>query len=387
MHLELTAAQAAFDEDLKRWLHERYPAPPNVEDHRVLAAWEQQLITRGWQAYKWPAEAGGPGWDSVQKYLWEQRVGALGLPLMLRGSGVAMLGPIILAFGTAAQRQRFLPPILSGEVAWCQGYSEPGSGSDLASLRTQALPEGDGYRVNGEKIWTSDAHDADWIFALTRTSSAGRKQQGITFLLIDMRTPGITIEPIISIDGHHTLNRVRFDNVWVPRDQRVGDEGEGWTVAKGLLNHERTGLAFLTLSQRKLQTLRAALVAQGPRQETRGLRQRLERVQIEIDGLQTTERRVLAVTASGQPPTDSASLLKLKGTQLLQAITELLIECAAWDGLPYPLDERRLPPLDRPDPKYAQAEMAQYLIARSASIAGGSDEVQYNVIAKHVLGL
>ena len=226
------------------------------------------------------------------------------------------------------------------------------------------------------------------MFALTRTSDEARRQAGITFLLIELSDPGVTIEPIITIDGHHTLNRVRLEAVRVPVTQRIGGEGEGWTVAKGLLNHERTGLAFLSLSQRKLRTARQALAAQPQHAvETRALRVRLERLQVEIDALATTELRVLAATAGGQPPTDSASILKLKGTQLLQAITEVLIECAAYAGLPYPLNEAGLPPRDRPEPRYAQAEMAQYLIARSASIAGGSDEIQYGVIAKHVLKL
>lgn len=388
MQLRLDAQQQEFQRAVTAWLNALFPEPPDLEDEQVLAAWEEALIERGWQAYKWPAAFGGTGWGMVEKYLWEQSVGALGLPLMLRGAGIALLGPILAGFGTPTQQQEFLPPILSKQVNWCQGYSEPGAGSDLASLRTRAIATGDGYRVSGEKIWTSEAHFADWMFTLTRSSDAGRKQQGITFLLIDMHAPGVSVEPIITLDGHHTLNRVRLDSVLVPAAHRVGAEGAGWTVAKGLLNHERTGLAFLSLSQRKLRTARTALAELTPQHpETRALRVRLEQLQVQIDALATTEMRVLAETAGGQPPTDAASILKLKGTQLLQAITEVLIECGAWQALPYPLDDRGLPPLDRPAPKYAQAEQAQYLIARSASIAGGSDEIQYGVIAKHVLGL
>ena len=211
-----------------------------------------------------------------------------------------MLGPIIAGFGTAEQQARFLPKILSGEQRWCQGYSEPGAGSDLASLRTRAVDEGDAYRVSGEKVWTSDAHLADWMFALTRIDDSGRKQQGITFLLIDLAEPGVSIEPIISIDGHHTLNRVHLDGVWVPKDQRIGAEGEGWTVAKGLLNHERTGLAFLTLSQRKLATARAALEALAVEHDVLRLKRRLEQLQLEIDALASTERRVLVAVTQGR---------------------------------------------------------------------------------------
>ncbi|MEM1436232.1 MAG: acyl-CoA dehydrogenase family protein [Pseudomonadota bacterium] len=190
MNLELTETQKAFRDTLCSWLEECFPTPPDLEDPTVIERWEQLLIERGWQAYKWPVTAGGPGWDMVQKYLWEQEVGALGLPLMLRGSGVAMLGPIIHGFGTTEQQERFLPPILANQVQWCQGYSEPGAGSDLASLRTRAVRDGDDYLVTGEKIWTSEAHKADWIFALTRTADEARRQAGITFLLINLDDPG-----------------------------------------------------------------------------------------------------------------------------------------------------------------------------------------------------
>lgn len=389
MQRALSAGEAAFNAEACAFVA-RFRAPGEVRppEPALLARWKAALIGAGRQAYKWPKALGGTGWSPVCKYLWERACGEAALPADIGGMGIHMIGPILCGFGTPDQQSRYLPGILDGSVAWCQGYSEPGAGSDLASLRTAAVREGDVYRVNGEKIWTSDAHLADHMFCLTRTSSSGRKQAGITFLLIDMRAPGITITPIIGLDGRHSLNRVSLDDVAVPVNDRIGDEGQGWTVAKGLLTHERTGLAFVAESRRKLGVLRAALrMREGHTPvDDDAFRRSLDAVNVELEALETTELRTLAETAEGQAPGVQSSLLKLEGTRIVQRLTELLIEASGWFGLPYPMDARELP-ADRIGPAWCQDEMQQYLIARSASIAGGSDEVQRNIMAKQVLGL
>ncbi|MEE4359966.1 MAG: acyl-CoA dehydrogenase family protein [Pseudomonadales bacterium] len=360
-------------------------SPP---EDALLARWKQALVARGWQAYKWPREFGGTGWSPTRKYLWERECGAVALPPDIGGMGIGMIGPILCGFGTDAQRARYLPGILEGTTWWCQGYSEPGAGSDLAGLRTQAVLEGDHYRVNGEKLWTSDAHKADRMFCLTRTDSSGRKQEGITFLLLDMRDPGIEIVPIRSIDGRHSLNRVVLTDVRVPVEDRIGEEGRGWIYAKGLLTHERTGLAFVAESRRKLAVIRRALAEQAPFAPLgdSAFARKLDAIETALTALETTELRTLAETAEGQAPGAQSSILKLEGTRIVQRLTELAAEASGWLALPYPLVGNELAEA-RIGPRWCQDEMQQYLIARSASIAGGADEVQRNIIAKHVLGL
>lgn len=394
MDLEFSAAQAAFRDEARSFVAEfRAAGAVDPPDDGTLARWKAALIERGWQAYKWPREHGGPGWDATQRYVWERECGGAALPPDIGGMGISMIGPILCGFGSDEQRARHLPGILDGSVHWCQGYSEPGAGSDLASLRTAAVrrqdaEQGDHYVVDGEKIWTSGAQHADRMFCLTRTDNSGRKQTGITFLLLDMRDPGIEVVPIISIDGCHTLNRVTLTGVRVPVAERVGEEGEGWTVAKGLLTHERTGLAFVAESRRKLAVLRRALAEEvgcAPVRAT-DFAARLDAIETELTALETTELRTLAECAEGEAPGAQSSILKLKGTQIVQRMTELLTECAGWYGLPYAMEDHELP-AERIAARWCQDEMQQYLIARSASIAGGSDEVQRNIIARHVLGL
>jgi alkylation response protein AidB-like acyl-CoA dehydrogenase len=389
MHRALSAVEAAFNADIREFvLRCRDLNDVSLPDADLLRRWKGALIAAGWQAYKWPKAHGGTGWSPVCKYLWERACGEAALPADIGGMGIHMIGPILCGFGTADQQARYLPGILDGTVAWCQGYSEPGAGSDLAALRTSAVREGDVYRVNGQKIWTSDAHHADRMFCLTRTSSSGKKQTGITFLLLDMRAEGITVTPIIGLDGRHSLNRVTFDDVRVPVHDRIGEEGKGWTVAKGLLTHERTGLAFVAESRRKLDVLHLALRDRQGHTPLDDLvfRRKLDAVQVELEALETTELRTLAETAEGQAPGVQSSLLKLKGTLIVQRLTELLIEASGWMGLPYPMLAHELATA-RIGPAWCQEEMQQYLIARSASIAGGSDEVQRNIMAKQVLGL
>lgn len=389
MQLSFTPAQERFRDEarafVRRFRDEETATPPESE---LLARWKAALIAEGRQAYKWPARFGGPGWDAVQKYVWERECGAAALPPDLGGMGLAMIGPILCAHGTEAQRARHLPAILADTVWWCQGYSEPGAGSDLASLRTRAVRDGDHYRVDGEKLWTSDAHKADRMFCLVRTDDTGPRQAGITFLLLDMRAPGVEVVPVLSIDGRHTLNRVILDGVRVPVEERIGEEGDGWRVAKGLLTHERTGLAFVSESRRKLRVLRAALAARTPGVpvDDDAFRRKLDAVETALSALECTELRTLAETAEGQAPGAQSSILKLEGTRIVQRLTELAAECAGWRGLPYPLDGTELA-AERFAPRWVQDELQQYLIARSASIAGGSDEIQRNIVARHVLGL
>ena len=394
MQLAFTDEEAEFREEVRTFVRAfRTRGETTPPDEELLARWKGALIERGWQAYKWPREHGGTGWDAPRKYIWERECGAAALPADIGGMGISMIGPILCGFGTPEQQARYLPGILDGTVHWCQGYSEPGAGSDLAGLRTAAElrqdgESGDHYVVNGEKIWTSGAQYADRMFCLTRTDASGRKQEGITFLLLDMRDPGVEVSPIISIDGGHTLNRVTFTDVRVPVADRIGEEGRGWTYAKGLLTHERTGLAFVGESRRKLAVMRRALAERedGTPQDDADFARKLDAVETELTALETTELRTLAECAEGEAPGTQSSILKLKGTLIVQRMTELLAECAGWRGVPYPLDGVRLAE-DRIGPRWCQDEMQQYLLARSASIAGGSDEVQRNIIAKHVLGL
>ncbi len=393
MDLSFSPDDLAFRDEVRAFVAEHFPEGRAFREMKAdVERWRAALVARGWQAYRWPAEHGGPGWSPTRKFIWERETGAKGLPPQLPGMGVSMIGPIIAGMGTPEQKARHLPGILGDTVRWCQGYSEPGAGSDLASLRTQAVRDGDAYVVTGEKIWTSNAHEADWIFCLTRTSAEGKKQAGITFLLIDMRTPGVAVHPIWTIDGQHHLNRVTFDGVRVPVENRIGEEGQGWTVAKGLLTHERTGLAFVTLSLKLIEDLKAAareIGAGGGRlADDAAFMGRLLALEVELKALELTELRTLAESTTGAAPGSQSSILKLKGTIVVQAITELFVEAAGVYGAPW------LPEIGRDGanvapvgPMWAHLEVIRYLNGRSASIAGGSDEIQRDIVARHVLGL
>ncbi len=335
MDSTFSKAEEAFRREVTGFIQEVIPRDASGRDETVFRRWDAALIARGWQAYKWRAERDGTGWTATQKYIWETQVGRFGLPTQLRGFGVSMIGPILGALGSADQRARFLPGILDGSVTWCQGYSEPGAGSDLASLRTHAVRQGDGYIVNGEKIWTSGAHRAQGMFALVRTSSRGRKQQGITFLFIDMTDPGVAVSPIVSIDGHHSLNRITLTDVRVAACDRVGEEDDGWSIAKGLLTHERTGLAFVAESLRKLRVADAAAAASELATDAL-FRRKLAAIEVELNTLAVTELRVLAESVDGAAPGVASSYLKLKGTAVVQRMTELLLENAGHYAMPYP---------------------------------------------------
>lgn len=393
MHLGFSEAELAFQAEVRGFIAAHFPADrPFTGSKDDIDRWNRAMNARGWAAYKWPREHGGPGWTVTQKYIWERECGLAGVPERLGGMGMLMLAPILYTWGTPEQQAQHLPGILNNAVEWCQGYSEPGAGSDLASLRTQAVRDSDHYVVTGEKTWTSYAHIAQWMFCLVRTSREAKKQAGITFLLIDMQSPGITVRPIVTIDGRHSsLNSVIFDGVRVPLSNRIGEEGQGWTYAKGLLTHERTGLAYIADSIVRLRRLkeRAAEMVdgQGGRLlDDPAFARKLAEVEIDLTALEVTELRTLAETASGEAPGPQSSILKSRGTAILQRLTELSIECAGPFAAAYPLGAITGAETSV-GPAWVQKEMATYLQARSASIAGGTEEVQRNIIAKHVLRL
>ena len=351
-----------------------------------LVVWQKKLHARGWIAPNWPAEYGGTGWTATQKYIFETERSLAGIPATIP-FGLSMVGPVIYQFGTPEQKEKFLPRVLASDDWWCQGYSEPGSGSDLASLKTKAELDGDHYVINGAKIWTTYAQYADWIFVLVRTSNEGKRQEGITFILVDMTTPGIKINPIISIDNHHSLNEVEFNDVRVPVANVVGDVDKGWGVAKALLAHERTSIAGVADVKRSLRLIKDAAAKEinggKPLSQDAGFQQRLADIEIELMALEFTDLRTLATMAAGGFPGPESSLLKIKGTELQQATQELRMELAAYyqGVLATEIDPEVL------GHEFGSDARRQFMYGRAATIYGGSNEVQKNIIAKFVLGL
>ena len=351
----------------------------------AIIAWQKKLFKKGWIAPNWPKEYGGTGWTDTQKFIYEAERGLAGVPDVLP-FGLKMVGPVIYTFGTQEQKDRFLPKILSSDHWWCQGYSEPGAGSDLASLTTSADYAGANYLVNGRKIWTSLAQYADWIFCLVRTSKGARKQEGISFLLIDMSSPGITVKPIISIDGRHSLNEVLFENVSVPVENLIGEQDKGWTYAKALLAHERTSMAEVADSKRMLAELKdKASKSIGGGMcliDDQVFQKQVSDVELDLMALEFTELRALASIAEKGVPGPESSLLKIKGTEISQQLHELHLKVAAHHGGAIALTEERYDEI-----KIGSDARNRYLYGRAATIYGGSNEVQRNVIAKAVLGL
>ena len=352
---------------------------------KVATEWQKKLYEKGWIAPDWPVEHGGTGWSAVQKFIFENERCAAGAPDVVP-FGIKMVGPVIFNFGNGEQKQRFLPSILNSDDWWCQGYSEPGAGSDLANLQTKAIKNGDQYIVDGAKIWTTYAQYADWIFCLVRTGNFDRRQQGISFLLIDMKSEGITVNPIHTIDNQHTLNEVVFDNVSVPVENLIGSENQGWTYAKSLLAHERTSIAAVADSKRSLQEIielaKTQTNAAGVLLDDPQFRNRLSDIEIELQALEYTELRVIASMAAGETPGPESSLLKIKGTEIQQALHELRMEAlGGYAGLlasdKFTNDLQQTGSLAR----------RAYMYGRAATIYGGSNEVQRNVIAKAVLGV
>ncbi|SLN29577.1 acyl-CoA dehydrogenase family protein [Oceanibacterium hippocampi] len=399
MDLAFSSEDRAFREEVLAFVEANLPG--EIRDRvarglgvgkEALTAWQRTLHEKGWVAPAWPRNYGGAEWPLVRRYLFQQVMGEAAAP-DIPPFGVNMVGPVIYTFGNEAQKARFLPRVLSGEDWWCQGYSEPGSGSDLASLRTRAEDQGDHYLVNGQKIWTTYAHLADWIFCLVRTDDSGRPQEGISFLLIDMKTPGITVRPIITIDHGHSVNEVFFEDVRVPKENLVGEPGKGWTYAKFLLSNERTGIAHVASAKRQVARIKSIAGAEEidgrPLIEDRAFRARLAAVEVDLMALEFTELRLLSKVQGGGTLGAESSLLKIRATEIQQSLTGLLLEALGNYAAPFEAesedDARRNEPPIGPD--YRDGALQQHIYGRAATIYGGSNEIQRNIIAKMVLGL
>jgi alkylation response protein AidB-like acyl-CoA dehydrogenase len=403
MDLSFTPAELAFRDEVRQFLRDQLPEDIAQRVKRGLALgaqdysrWQKILYQRGWGAPGWPQQFGGPEWGPVEMHIFDEEAAAAGAPRTIP-FGLKMVAPVIMAFGSPAQQQRFLPGILNGEVWWCQGYSEPGAGSDLASLKTRAErrsdASGDHYIVNGQKTWNTLGQYADWIFCLVRTDpNAPKQQQGISFLLIDMKTPGITVRPIITMEGAHEVNEVWFENVKVPVENRIGEENKGWTYAKFLLGHERTNIAGVGASKRELGRLKDIA-----RKETKNGRPLLEdplfaarvaQVEMELMALEITNLRALSAESEKRAPGPEASILKIKGTEIQQTLTELMMYAVGPYALPFErhsIEEGDLG--SAAGPEYAAPLAATYCNVRKVTIYGGSNEIQRNIIAQMILGL
>ena len=406
MDLRFTDEEIAFRQEVRAFIRENLPAktrermrlgyPPTKDD---VVTWQRILNAKGWATYKWPQEWGGQNWSPTMRMIFQDENMLAHAP-EVNSFNITMIGPVLIHFGTPEQKERFVAPTANLDIWWCQGFSEPGAGSDLASLKTSAVLHGDHYVVNGQKIWTSTAHRADWIFALVRTNPNARKpQEGISFLLIDMKTPGITVRPIISIDGSHHFNEVFFDDVKVPVTQRVYEENKGWDVAKFLLGNERTGIARLGKSMARLEDIRDL----SPHLRNRGApllddklqRERVAALEIRAKALEITQLRVVAkmMRKSDGKPDPFSSLLKIKGGELGQDTSELIMDAVGPLAMPQWAKELDLLNRDASDneppigPDYAGYAAAPYLMHRASSIAGGTTEIQKNILNKAVLRL
>ena len=392
MDLDYSPEERAFRDEVRGWLRANLSRDlrDKVVDYRELTRddllrWHKLLAAKGWIAPSWPVEWGGTGWSVVQRYIFEEECGYAGAPPLVP-FGLMMCAPVLLQFGTEAQKKRFLPGIYSGDEFWCQGYSEPGAGSDLASLRTTAKREGDHYLVNGQKTWTTLAHMADWIFCLVRSEAADKKQEGISFLLIDMKSPGVAVRPLVLMDGGHEVNEVFFDDVRVPIGNLVHEEGKGWTVAKFLLGHERMNTARIGASRRELEKLKMLAASETkdghPLIDDPRFRDRLSRVEIELMALEITNLRFLDRLRGGRAPGAEVSMLKITGTEIQQALTELAMQAVGPEA-------QRRGPIDEADAFDALAASlaGRYCNYRKTSIYAGSNEIQRNIIAKRLLDL
>ena len=393
MDLAYTPQEQAFREEVRAWINDHLDPALAAKvrnglrlSREDIQGWAKILGKKGWLAYGWPKEFGGPGWGAVQKHLFSQELARAGAPEILP-FGPVMVAPVIMAYGTPEQQKRFLPGIASGEVWWSQGYSEPGSGSDLASLKTRAERHGDHYVVNGQKTWTTLGQHGDWMFNLVRTSNEGKPQTGISFLLIDMKSPGVTVRPIKLLDGECEVNEVFFDNVKVPVDNLIGEENKGWTYAKHLLAHERTNIADVNRSKRELERLKRIAKHEGVWEDNR-FRDQIALLEVDIIALEMLVLRVLSAEKSGKNSLDIAGLLKIKGSEIQQRYTELMmlaagpysVPCiedalyAGWQG-------------DFPGGTVGNAPLAgTYFNFRKTTIYGGSNEVQRNIVAQTLLG-
>jgi alkylation response protein AidB-like acyl-CoA dehydrogenase len=408
MRLAFNDEELAFQKEVRDWLAANMPSEVAEESRRSrtshvskerLLQWQKKLAGKGWLCPNWPKEYGGPGWNSTQKFIFEMEMARADSPY-LSSFSIKMVAPVLMKYGSGAQKQRFLPKIAAAEELWCQGYSEPGSGSDLASLRTKAVrhtdQSGDHYVVNGQKIWTTNAHYADWIFCLVRTSNEGKRQEGISFLLIDMKSPGIKIDPIYLIDGtrtpmRHEVNQVFFTDVKVPAENLVGEENKGWTYAKYLLEFERGGQAHgprLRKAFRHLQTLsKTQLDAGEPLSASAQWREKMAALEMEIDAVEMNEMMFYSSLKTGDAPGNMGSVVKMRGTEVGQKVTELAVEAVGWYGAPFTelrnYDSNIVPV----GGDYVDDVSPRYFNTRKTTIYGGSSEVQRNVLAKAMLGL
>ncbi|NBB14587.1 pimeloyl-CoA dehydrogenase large subunit [Caulobacter sp. SLTY] len=403
MDLDFLPEHGEFRKEVRAWIEDNFPkairdkqATGEHLNKEEILSWHKILYKKGWLTPSWPVEHGGTGWDAVRKYIFSEELARANTTGPSFGLG--MIGPVLYTFGSDDQKENLLKPTLAGDIWWCQGYSEPGAGSDLAGLSTKAerFTGEDGkeyYKVNGQKTWTTQGHFADWGFFLVRTDPTAKKQEGITFLLIDMKTPGITVRPIITIDGGHEVNDTFLEDVIVPVENRIGEENKGWTVAKYLLGHERTGIAGVARSKRGIERLREVAAGQladdgKPLIEDADFRRKVAELEVDLQALEYTELRTLAGESSGKGPGPEASLLKVKGTEVGQRLTELTLEAAGHYGEPYfrgfPKEGGNALPIG---PDFAFKAGPGYFNMRKTSIFGGSNEIQRNIMAKAVLGL
>ena len=404
MNLAFTPEEQKFREQIRAWVRENLPQDISHKVHNALRLsrddmqrWARILGSKGWLGYGWPKQFGGPGWNGVQKHLFEEECALAGAPRVVP-FGPVMVAPVIMAFGTAQQQQRFLPGIASGEVWWSQGYSEPGSGSDLASLKTRAerkaiAGKGDVYIVNGQKAWTTLAQYGEWIFCLVRTSTEGKPQTGISFLLIDMKSPGVSVRPIVMLDGEPEVNEVFFDNVEVPAENLIGEENKGWTYAKHLLSHERSNIADVNRAKRELERLKRIAKAEGVYDPATGgvqalrFRDEIARLEVDVVALEMLVLRVLSAEKSGKNSLDIAGLLKIKGSEIQQRYSELMMLAAGPYALPLIHEAMEAGwQGDYVGAAHCAPLASTYFNLRKTTIYGGSNEVQRNIVAQVVLG-
>ena len=400
MHVSFTTEENDFQKEVNSFFNEKYPADIKEKQNKSVPLekedfikWQKTLYEQGWAAPNWPVEYGGTGWTPVQKYIFANENAKANAPAIVP-FGLGMVGPVIYTYGNEAQKKKFLPGILASDVWWCQGYSEPGSGSDLASLKMKAERAGNEYILNGTKTWTTLGHMADWIFCLVRTSSdVARRQEGISFILVDMATEGVSVKPIITIEGDREVNEVHFENVKVPAENLIGEEGKGWTYGKVLLQHERTSIAGVARSQYRLTRLKEKIRNSDNTQPSltgdNDFLKKIGQLEIELKALEFTELRTLAAVSVGKAPGPESSLLKIRGTEIQQKLDELFMEAAGYFSLPYVPQQYNLNSDPEEHVGFGADSVSSlvYFNNRKASIYGGSNEIQKNIIAKHVLGL
>jgi len=392
MDLAFTPEELGFREQIRDWVHAHLPQDIAHKVHNALQLtredmqrWGQILGKKGWLGHAWPKEFGGPGWNAIQKHLFEEECALAGAPRVVP-FGPVMVAPVIMAFGNAAQQQRFLPGIASGEVWWSQGYSEPGSGSDLASLKTRAERVGDHYLVNGQKTWTTLGQYGEWIFCLVRTAAEGKPQNGISFLLIDMKSPGVTVRPIILLDGSAEVNEVFFDNVQVPAENLIGEENKGWSYAKYLLAHERTNIADVNRAKRELERLKRIAKTEGVYEDSR-FRDEIAKLEVDVVALEMMVLRVLSAEKAGKQSLDIAGLLKIRGSEIQQRYSELMMLAAGPFALPLIREAMEAGwQGDHVGHAHCAPLASTYFNMRKTTIYGGSNEVQRNIVSQFVLG-